>query len=765
MVGGFQVQKVLASLLLSLLFSAIQLRAAPWRPLGPDGGDARRITPDPSDHTHLYLGTANGWIYESHTSGVSWVRLAQIGQRDDLVLDSIVVDSSNPKHLLVGAWVLDRPDGGLFISNDSGHTWTNKEEMRGQSVRALTESPSDPKVFVAGSLQNVFRSVDSGQHWNRVSPADSTEIHEIQSVAIDPMDSNVIYAGTWHLPWKTVDAGEHWTPIKQGIIDDSDVFSIIVDPTSPQTVYASACSGIYKSEDAGNLFHKVEGIPSTARRTRVLLQDPHQLETVFAGTTEGLFRSTDAGRTWTRTTGPEIIVNDVFVDLGDAHRVLLATNRGGVLASDDGGDTFHSSNGGFSTRQITALKRDVLRPDTLFVGIVNDKDWGGVFQSKNGGINWFQQSDGLHGRDVFSLGQAPDGTMIAGTAHGIYRLDSSVNSWQRVENTPGDPPASASPSHFLPITARHPVLASSVRVAQNGVIKSQSAIRRKSTISGAGRHSAIHSHPAPANKRPSVTSHKGGSATKTLELPAANRQRTLLNRSTRLEVAPTASAHLASPTSGGSFDGSVYSIVTAGRAILATTSSGLLTSMDNGLTWVSAGPHESTEWRLLASAKNNVVAASLHAVQFSPDSGATWSPIALPRELTQVSALAVEPSGEIWLGSREGVFVSADAGNLWSTPKNVFVNSVNSIFYDEAARAVTVTTAGANGVVFTVQLPQRSVSYYESGWTLRFAQPVGDHLVAATLFDGLVVQPRMVVSPPASSSPSSATFSATGPSR
>ncbi len=43
---------------------------------------------------------------------------------------------------------------------------------------------------------------------------------------------------------KTV--GAHWNNIKEGVIEDSDVFSIIVDPKQPNTVFASACSGIYK---------------------------------------------------------------------------------------------------------------------------------------------------------------------------------------------------------------------------------------------------------------------------------------------------------------------------------------------------------------------------------------------------------------------------------------------------------------------------------------------------------------------------------------
>ena len=431
--------------LITMVMSAVAWAAPPivrpWVPFGPDGGDARRIVPDPHDHAHLYLGTTNGWIYQSHDAGASWTRLAQVGKRDDLVLDSIVVDADNPKHLVVGAWVIDYPeaglDGGMYYSYDAGATWTVQAEMRGQSVLSLAASASDPKLLVAGTLRGVFRSTDGGQRWSRISPADSKEIHNVQSVAIDPKDPNTIYAGTWHLPWKSVDGGENWSSIKDGIIEDSDVFSIIIDPEKPETVFASACSGIYKSLNGGIEFERIKGIPKTSIRTRRLLQDPHDLNTVFAGTTQGLFKSEDSGKTWTQRTGANIIVNDVEISLDDPKRVLIATDRGGVLASDDGGETFHPSNGGFSARQVTALKRDANHPQTLFVGVVNDKDWGGVFESDNGGRNWQQRSEGLEGRDVFALGQAPDGTMIAGTSHGLFRLDTAAQAWLRVESAPG----------------------------------------------------------------------------------------------------------------------------------------------------------------------------------------------------------------------------------------------------------------------------------------------------------------------------------------
>ena len=72
---------------------------------------------------------------------------------------------------------------------------------------------------------------------------------------------------------------------------------------------------------------------------------------------------------------------------------------------------------------------------------------------------------------------------------------------------------------------------------------------------------------------------------------------------------------------------------------------------------------------------------------------------------------------------------------------------MSSVFYDESSNRVIVTTGGYSSIVFSVQLPGKQVSYFDSGWSLRFARSVGDHLVAATLFDGIVVQPRVMDSP------------------
>jgi len=67
--------------------------------------------------------------------------------------------------------------------------------------------------------------------------------------------------------------------------------------------------------------------------------------------------------------------------------------------------------------------------NTLFVGLVNDREYGGVFYSNDNGQHWMQKAAGLGGRDVFALKQTPDGTLVAGTNRGIFSLDRNGTQW------------------------------------------------------------------------------------------------------------------------------------------------------------------------------------------------------------------------------------------------------------------------------------------------------------------------------------------------
>ncbi|HEY3927021.1 MAG TPA: transcriptional regulator [Candidatus Koribacter sp.] len=406
--------------------------ASTWKELGPDGGDARSLAYDPHNPDRILLGTSSGQLYLSENGGQSWTRFAQIGAGDDYVLDNEAFDPADPNTIYVAVWSVEhqRDAGDLYVTHDYGKTWKTVDSMRGKSIRALTIAPSNPKILVAGALDGVYRSTDGAATWQRISPEGHEEIKNIESIAIDPKNPDVIYAGTWHLPWKTDDGGKSWHSIKQGVIDDSDVFSMIVDFSNPSNVFASACSGIYKSETAGQAFHKIQGIPMTARRTRVLMQDPVNPQIVYAGTTEGLYKTVDGGKIFKLMTPKNVIVNDVSVDPRDPKKILLATDRSGVLYSENAGESFHPSNHGYAHRQVSAVLVDGKDPDTIYAGLLNDREFGGVYVSHDSGGTWHEMNTGLKERDVFSLQQSEAGTLFAATNHGVMKFSKPAGEWE-----------------------------------------------------------------------------------------------------------------------------------------------------------------------------------------------------------------------------------------------------------------------------------------------------------------------------------------------
>jgi photosystem II stability/assembly factor-like uncharacterized protein len=622
-----------------------------WLPVGPDGGDARSFALDPSNPNHLFMGTINSWIYETQDGGSSWRRLAKLSKSDDLILDNILVDESDPQTLLVGAWVVDHPDGGLFISHDAGKTWTSVDAMKGQSIRALSQSASNSKMLVAGTLRGVFQSDDGGVQWRQITPAGSAELHEVESIAIDPKDPRTIYAGTWHLPWKTTDGGVSWHNIKQGLIDDSDVFSIIIDPRQTNVVYTSACSGIYKSENGGENYHKIQGIPSTARRTRVLMQDPVNSAVVYAGTTEGLYKTIDNGSTWQRMTGPDVIVNDVHVDPKNPQHVLLATDRSGVLESSDSAVSFKASNAGFSERQVTTLLVDANAPRTIYVGVVNDKTYGGVFVSNDNGATWKQQSDGLEGRDIFTLAQAADGSIWAGTNAGIFRWTGTV--WQ-----------------------------------------SSGKIMKTVT-------------------KTSYVVHKG-KRTKTEQsqlVPAGN----MIGRVSSLDVR-----------------GSLWS---------AATSSGVYTSNDQGASWQGGPVFKKSDFLMVAGHETTVLAGQRNSLVLSSDGGKNWQPLGMPDRMTFVRAMAIDPDGGFWVAGREGVFFSRDNGQNWNALSTLPISDISGMTYDSQLKRLVVTSFNSTWIL-GIDPASRTWKWWDAGWLVRNVHSSGGRLVAATRYNGVVIQPE-----------------------
>ena len=604
--------------------------ATTWKELGPDGGDARSLAYDPHNPDRILLGTSSGQLYLSENGGKSWNRFAQIGLGDDYVLDNEAFDPSDPNTVYVAVWSVERQRdaGDFYVTHDNGKTWKTIESMRGKSIRALFIAPSNPKILVAGALDGVYRSTDGGATWRHISPEGHAEIKNIESIAIDPKNPDIIYAGTWHLPWKTEDGGKTWHSIKQGVIDDSDVFSMIVDYDNPSVVFASACSGIYKSDSAGQQFHKIQGIPLTARRTRVLMEDPKNPQIVYAGTTEGLYKTVDGGKTFKLMTAKNVIVNDVSVDPRDPKKILLATDRSGVLSSDNGGESFAPANKGYAHRQVSAILVDSKNPDTIYAGLLNDREFGGVFVSHDAGAHWAQMEKGLKDRDVFTLQQTEAGTLWAGTSHGVMEYSKAADEWipknevVKEKITPGAKiPAKIVKGKKIPAHEGKPKV--EIEKAELSAQVSQLAFAQ--------------AHWYAASSSGLYSSKDDGKVWLKAEIPGENR---FLSVSASGDTAIASTALTAYVTNDGEkwesanvpkFVTGIYSVsLGPDQSLWLATHQGALRSTDGGKTWdhVTAGlpwKHvltvgvDAVHHRMLATARDG------KGVYASSDNGATWT--------------------------------------------------------------------------------------------------------------------------------------------
>ena len=429
-------QFMFAGLFLGLLLCPVR-SPAQWRSLGPFGGDVRSLAQDPNQPQRLYLGTSDGQIFASTNDGAHWERIGAAAPRSDFIVDHIVIDPAQPGRIYAGVWSVTRDDeGGVYLSTDSGQTWTELAGMRGQSVRALAMAPSNHEILVAGTLQGVFETTDGGQSWKQISPPRHMEIRNVESIAIDPRDPRTVYAGTWHLPWKTTDGGRTWFQIHRGMVEDSDVFAIFIHPTMPDSLLLSACSGIFGTSNGGALWSKFKGIPSSSRRTRSIVADPRDPKVIYAGTTEGLWKTVDGGAAWNQMTSPKLTVNSIVIDSRDHSRILLGTDDSGVLMSTDGGRGFTPLNDGFTSRAVSSVLFDRQTRGSIYVAILYDFEKGGVFRSDNGGLSWRQLIDGLTSTDVHTLFQSPtDSSVWAGTPDGAFVLSTSTGRWRRADLT------------------------------------------------------------------------------------------------------------------------------------------------------------------------------------------------------------------------------------------------------------------------------------------------------------------------------------------
>jgi photosystem II stability/assembly factor-like uncharacterized protein len=621
----------LSLIFLGLMVAAPAANAQTWKHIGPDGGDVRALASDPSRPNLVYLGTTDGHIFGSEDGGRHWQLLGLLGATHNATVTAILVDPRNSDVLFASTWTREKQGegGGIYCSTDRGRSW-RASGLAGRAVRAFVAAPSDPDTLVAGALDGVFRSGDSGRNWEMITPANDPELRNFDSLAIDPQDPQIIYAGTFHLPWKTIDGGRDWIAIHEGIIDDSDVLSLAVNPSNRDQVFASACSGIYRSDDAGAHWRRIQGIPDSSKRTLIIRFDSGRANNLYAGTTEGLWNSTDAGVRWHRVSPSSWVVNSLVVfpmdderrpdkrrpDELNSARVLIGTEQQGVLVSESSKSDFEPSNEGFEHRRVVSLVLD--RENLGRLGAVLASASDAVVVSDDAGQTWAPLGSGLESSSVRHLFSTPAGWYAAVASGGLMRLDVESGRWIR-----------------------------------EGLV-----IERQSSATNAAHSAAARGKPATLTAFSAMVNNLTFSNTAWF---AATGEGLFKSSDTGKTWSQLSFSSLPLPVDS-------VRVSANGAEIRIVSSHGMVFSSDAGRSWSWRDlPLESYgALRLEVVDATTLLATSPSGLYISRDDGVTWTKVQSGLPASAISDVLVRP--EFWVVSsgNGGLYISRDQGANWS---------------------------------------------------------------------------------------------------
>jgi ligand-binding sensor domain-containing protein len=138
-----------------------------------------------------------------------------------------------------------------------------------------------------------------------------------------------------------------------------------------------------------------------------------------------------------------------------------------------------------------------------------------------------------------------------------------------------------------------------------------------------------------------------------------------------------------------------------------------------------------------------LAAARQGGVVLSTDAGQSWMPITIPAMLTRTHCIAFSADGTLWLGAREGVYFTHDQGKTWLWVHRFPLNDVDDLFYDVHLDRILVSSR-LSDQIYVLNPKSLSWKWVQTGYRINRVRAAGDRLLAASLYDGVLIEPQAV---------------------
>jgi photosystem II stability/assembly factor-like uncharacterized protein len=259
--------------------------------------------------------------------------------------------------------------------------------------------PSQPNIFyVASPNGGLWKTTDAGISYTSI--ADNLPYQPVGIVIVDPKAPNTLYItlgekeGWWQYSmgvYKTTDGGKNWQPtsLNWKLTDTKVIYALQMNPKNSNNLIAATSDGIYKTWDGGNKWSKIRN-----ENFSDVMYKPGDTSIVYAASNDywgesNVHKSTDGGNSFSKVTDFKLQKAFLKFAVTPADPEYVGLNM-----SVDGAKKFYlSKNSAQSFEYVSDMPENLILyfsptdKNIVYCGYVV------VYQSKNGGKNWFQITD------------------------------------------------------------------------------------------------------------------------------------------------------------------------------------------------------------------------------------------------------------------------------------------------------------------------------------------------------------------------------------